>query len=395
MDDELPVLAPRRPCSSAAVGRPALAKAVGEALDTLGCPSRLSVIVNDPQRHTDSRAVLRLLAGRTDLRQLRVLVATGTHRFGAGERRAFQEQLTAGLPGAEVRWHDCRDAALVPVAEGGWRGHPWLLEGPALLAVGSVEPHYFAGLTGAHKTVTVGCASWHDIESNHAGALEAASRPCRLAGNPVFEGVVRMLADLSACREAAAVDLVQVEGEVIAAAGGPVLSALESVRAAAEEGFVRRIGAAADAIVAEASGPLGRSFYQADKAIKNNESAVRDGGTIVLVAGCEDGIGQDHFVRLLEEAPTAQAARQIVARRGYRLGDHKAVRLRALTDPAGRAVRIYLVSDGLSDSHARVLGLTKARSVREAFDAAGIDPARDCVYRLLDAGNLCVMAGRD
>ena len=391
-DNRIPTLRPRRADAPPDGGDAGIAAAVDDALAVLGQPRRLTVLVNDPQRHTDSGRVLSAVAERIEPSAVRILVATGTHRFDRPVRSTFAASLLGRGDWGEVTWHDAHSGDLLPIAPRAWRGHPWLLDDPPLLAVGSVEPHYFAGLTGAHKTLTVGCAAYTDIESNHAAALDPACRPCRLSGNPVFEGIYAMLGLLAGRQRLAAVNLVQSGRGVLAAAGGEPITALQSLAPAAERAFVHRIDSAADAIVAEVPPPLGRCFYQADKAVKNNEWAVRDGGAIVLVAACEDGMGQDHFVDLLRRAPTAEAAVRIVGSRGYRLGDHKAVRLRMLTDPAGRGVRVFLVGSALSADEIAALGLIPAASVDDALTRAGIVVGRDTVYRLEDAGNLCVLA---
>ncbi len=372
--------------------RAALCAAVSDALDALGRPDRATVLVNDPQRHTDSNAVLCELAGRVDLSACRVLVATGTHAAPpADQRETFERALLAGTSPVDaptrVAWHDAGADSLIDVA-GRWRGNAVLADGP-VLAIGSVEPHYFAGFTGAHKTCTIGCASWADVEANHARALSDAAAPCRLAGNPVYEGVAEMTAALERVTDVAVVNVVQVGRRIVAAAGGSPLDALARLAAPARRHFTRELLEPVDALVLDVAGPLARTFYQADKAIKNSEPVVRDGGCIVLRAGCEDGIGQDHFVSLLREAPTHRAAVRAVENRGYRLGDHKAVRLRRLTDPAVRGVSVFAVCPGLSDEHLRLLGFARARNTAAALVAAGMDPVRQTIVEVPDAGNTC------
>ncbi|HUT01060.1 MAG TPA: lactate racemase domain-containing protein [Phycisphaerae bacterium] len=371
---------------------PRLDLAVERALALLPRAGRMTVLVNDPQRHTDSRPVLAELARRAAPGRLRVLIASGSHTTPPGHRAAFERSLLGGQPVADVAWHDSRSDRLVPVGPGGaWRGHPWLLDGDGLFAIGSVEPHYFAGFTGAHKTATVGVAAYGDIEANHAHALRPDCRPARLDGNPVAEGVLAMLAALQAARPVGCVNLVQAAGKVVAAFGGEPAACLRQAAPLAEAAFVRRVDRPADAVVAEVAGPLAASFYQADKGIKNNEWAVRDGGCLLLVAACPAGVGQDHFLRLLREAPTWAAAEAIVRARGYRLGDHKAVRLRRLTDPAGRGVRGFLVSGGIAPADAATLGLAPAESVPAALAAGGVVPGRDDICCVRDAGNLTVL----
>ena len=384
---DIPTLAPACPDLPA----PDLRAAVHAALAVVDPRRPLTLLVNDPQRHTDTPAVLRALADEIDPAAARVLVATGSHAFDAGPRQAHERRLHDAFRYKQFAWHDCRAGDLVPIGSGRvWRGHPWLADAGALLAIGSVEPHYFAGFTGAHKTCTIGCAAHDDIQDNHAAALSPDCAPTRLIGNPVHQGVTAMLQALAAARPVAAVNVVQAGDRILAAAGGTPLDSLEVLAPIAAAAFTCRLDAPADAVVAEVAGPLGRCFYQADKGIKNTESAVRDGGALVLVAPCPDGIGQDHFVDLLRRAPTHAEALAEVRRRGYRLGDHKAVRLRHLTDPAARNVRVWAVAPGLSPADAAVLGLRPAATVAEALAQARLDPARHQIVHLRDAGNTCI-----
>lgn len=377
----LPLLEPGRPVVSADLKLPAALLAAANLLDA----SRpLTVLLNDPQRATRSRQVLGpLLAERT--KPVRVLVATGSHHFPLAQREQFHRDELAGLTVEAIAWHDCDDARLVRI--GSWRGHPWLLETDwALLAIGSCEMHYFAGITGAHKTATIGCMDHAGIQDNHRGALSEHARPGRLEGNPVHEGVAACLAELEARRPVVAVNLLQAGAEILAASAGSPLEALEKLVGLARQCGTCGIPQPADALVLRVSGPLARSLYQAEKAIKNSEWAVRDGGLLVLDAPCPQGVGQDDFLRLLRECPTHQSICHALQRQGYRLGDHKAVKLRYLTDC--RKVRVCVVSQGVSPGDAAVLGFVPAASDEEAIRQAGLEGGR--VWAVPDAANVCV-----
>ncbi|MFB3894209.1 MAG: lactate racemase domain-containing protein [Phycisphaerae bacterium] len=420
MEHDIPIIEPAIPPNRAV----RVDQAVLEALSLLPKADRLTVLVNDPQRDTATGILLEALFRLAPPSGIRMLVATGSHSFAAAQRASHEGMLIGACQGGApsrsakaehvpaIAWHECMSPDLVSIG-GVWSGHPWLLEWPHILALGSVEPHYFAGFTGAHKTCTIGCAAFEDIQANHAHALDPESGPCRLEGNPVHDGIAAMLRALERMRPIASVNLVQTAApeaassrpgcrnggaaprRIVGAFGGSPDGSLRAAAQAAGETFVRQIDSPADALILDVTGPLGESFYQADKGIKNNEWAVRDGGCLVLVAPCGQGIGQAHFVNLLREAPDYRAAVELVNRRGYRLGDHKAVRLRYLTDPACRGVRVFVVSPGLSEGDAATLGLTKAAGVDDALAAAGLSPSRHTIYRVRDAGNLVVsVSGR-
>jgi len=388
VSDGIPLLAPAPAARADADAE--VASAVRAAVGALADSRGLTVVLNDPQRATATPAVLTALADAMPAVARRALVATGTHRYDAATRRAFETRLRAAAKVAEIAWHDARadDLADVP-GPTPWRCHPWLTDETwAVLAIGSCEPHYFAGITGAHKTATIGCAAYEDIQANHAAALDPRAAPCRLAGNPVHDRVAAMLAGLQARRPIRAVNCLQLGRKVLTAAGGTPLEALDRLAPAVRDTYVVQIDRPADALILDVSGVLARSFYQADKAIKNNEAAVRDRGAIVLVTACGDGVGQDHFMRLLRECPDCSSAEVAVARRGYRLGDHKAVKLRRLTDR--RAVSVFAVSEGLTDADLAALGFARAADPAAALAAAGVDPPRHRVFRVADAAHTVV-----
>jgi nickel-dependent lactate racemase len=359
----------------------------------------LTVVVNDTHRYTDTRSFLDAVFSILDALPVvgsqpgvRILVAAGTHKSDDLERAAHEERMAAPYLAriAEIEWHDADAPNLVRV--GDYEFHRWMAGDGYFLACGSMEPHYFAGVTGAHKTLTVGVMSRASIEQNHAHAMSSAVAPLKLVANPVHEGVVDAVRTLE--REGAhllALNQIIVGGHMVGATAGHPLTALDDGLDLVRACFSHRVDRPLDLIIARVSPPLDRDLYQADKGIKNTEAAVRDGGVLILDAECHHGIGIHHFVELLEQAPTYKAACDVVAERGYRLGDHKAVRLRALTDTRG--VHVALVTPNIDPSMSAVLGMTiirdRASAAAWARELLADTPAPTGLI-VEDAGNLAL-----
>jgi len=316
------------------------------------------LVVNDLARviHCGLPQLLHELRGLAPA--LQVLVATGTH---AGDAAAEAARL-----GCPVLLHACDDAA-AHVDVGGFAVDRRLLQASCVIGVGSVEPHYFAGWTGAHKTLSVGLWDRATVQANHAHACSLDARPLDASdANPVAQGIragVRALVEQGP--PALAVNhVLDPQGVPLAVGWGDPDAALEQVTPLARARCAHEQADAVDVVVARVEGPLSRSLYQADKGVKNHEAVVKDGGLLVLVAELTDGLGPDRFVRLLEQAPTVEAAREVIARDGYTLGDHKALRWRALE---ARGVRVVVASEGLDSAAVSAAGLRVVPSVAAAL----------------------------
>ncbi len=361
----------------------------------------LSVVVNDAHRFTDTRSfIAALLLGLQETAAsripLRLLVATGTHRADANERSDHEGAMLGDSAERfdEISWHDAHHSEGLRRL-GAHEFHHWMAEGGCYLACGSMEPHYFAGVTGAHKTLTVGVMSAASIQANHAHAMSADAAGLRLDGNPVHEGIVGALGELeNSGARLFAVNQVLTAGHMVACNAGHPLAALESGLPTVRRCFAHEVDARADLVIACVDPPLDRDLYQADKGIKNTEAAVRDGGVLIMEAACRQGLGIDHFVELLSVAATHTEALAVVERRGYRLGDHKAVRLRALTDR--RRVNVGIVTTGIDRAMEGVLGArvfaTRAQAAAWALQLLGDRPR--CLL-VEDAGNVSVSVGDD
>ncbi len=355
----------------------------------------LTLVVNDGHRMTDTRSFLEAALPMIDATlardvAVRALVAAGTHRSSAEERSAHEERVFGDLRARidEVVWHDARDEAGLREI-GGVRFHRWMAEGRSFLACGSSEPHYFAGVTGAHKTLTVGVMAADSIEANHSLAMRPEATGLALDGNPVHAGIARALDGLS--RSGAmmfACNQVLVDGAVVACTAGEPLAALAEALPVVRRCFSASVARPVDLLIARVEPPLDRDLYQADKGIKNTEAAVRDGGVLIVEAACAEGIGIDHFLQTLRLAPTYASAIEHIERRGYRLGDHKAVRLRHLTDRRG--VHVAVVTGGLEAELEEPLGMRlfadRAAAAAWAHDRLGAQCG--VAVEVLDAGNI-------
>ena len=320
---------------------------------------RPQIVVNDSARVplTDLAAVLADLWEHARGRP--ILIATGTH----SEDLARMRDRLGGLP-CELHQADDEDAH-GPCGPGHLDKR--LLEADLVLAFGSVEPHYFAGWAGAHKTATIGVASRATISHNHRHALSSDACPLALKGNPVFEDLERLLEGLESTRRLLAVDhVLDGQGRALAVGVGTWRGALQRALRVAERRFVALRQEPVQVLVVHPHGPLGESLYQADKALKNHEAILARGGDIIVWSEELSHVGPDRFLTLLRAAPDHDAARAEVERAGYVLGDHKAVRLRALE---ARGARIHVAAPRLDPDALAGTGIAQHASLEEALAA--------------------------
>jgi nickel-dependent lactate racemase len=290
--------------------------------------------------------------------------------FGLGSHRPHSVEDRARLAGPEVaaRVHcvdsDPAQAVLVGTTS---RGTPIEAFEPVVradvrVALGNVEPHYFAGYSGGAKALVPGVCTSRTIQRNHAWMVDPQARAGALEGNPVREDIEEGAALIG-------LDFilnVVLDGakNVVAAAAGHAVQAHRWACRVVDSLSTIQVERPSDIVVVSAGGyPKDIDMYQAQKALDNAAAAVRPGGAIVWVAECPDGLGHATFAEWM----VGSSADAILARlqREFVLGGHKAAAIARVLKRAS----IYLVSS-LSPDLVRDCGLVPCRDLQSALDAA-------------------------
>jgi nickel-dependent lactate racemase len=228
---------------------------------------------------------------------------------------------------------------------------------------GSVEPHYFAGFTGGRKAFLPGIAAYKTIEANHKLALSPAARSLALEGNPVHEDMMEALA-LIKIPVFSLMTVLDKEQRIAAAATGDLAESFYTAVETAKKIFCVAVPGKADIVISTAKFPMDIDLYQSQKAIDNGALALKDGGVLILVSSCRNGIGDETYAKLLAEASSpADALERIQA--GYRLGYHKAAKMAEVSKRAS----IKAVTE-LQAVQLERLFIGKAASLQEALEEA-------------------------
>jgi nickel-dependent lactate racemase len=207
-----------------------------------------------------------------------------------------------------------------------------------VVVIGSVEPHYFAGLTGGRKSFLPGLSAYETIEQNHEFALSKKAKNLALKGNPVHECMVEAAHMIK--NDVFFINLVlDKDRSIYACSSGNMFKSFDKAAEWSQEVYCVPTDMY-DIVLAAASYPLDVNLYQAQKAIENGKLALNDGGILILVAQCRDGIGPDKFYQLLKQSKTPDDALEIL-KKGYKLGYHKAAKIAELAKRA----EIWAVTD--------------------------------------------------
>ncbi len=326
------------------------------------------LLVNDATRPTPTGAVMEIVYPLLRDKPFTILIATGSHRAPTEEEYDFIFGNLKGELRGRVQVHDAKKSPCYSLGRTR-HGNELMLntlvrEADAIIPIGSIEPHYFAGYTGGRKCFMPGVASYDCITANHKLAISQAAQAMVLEGNPVAEELDDAQALLEKLNIFSIMTVLDGEHRVYAAAAGDLKASFYSLLPRADEVFVVPIRRQADIVVTVALEPNDIDLYQSQKALDNGKTALKDGGIIILVSACRSGVGSQAFMDLLSSEPTCKAVIDKLDRE-YKLGYHKAGKMAEIGARAQMWAVTPLDKSLISKAHMRPFG-----SVSEAMQAA-------------------------
>jgi nickel-dependent lactate racemase len=254
---------------------------------------RVVLLVSDATRDDPRAAMLTALLARMprDI-ALTLAVANGTH--GPSDLGRLNIPAAIWARAARVVNHDAhddRDLVTIGATERGTpiKLHRCLTETDWIVATGRIKPHYFAGYGAGCKTIFPGLGANREIRINHELKREPLARAGVVDGNPCRDDLEEAVARLAARKFLLNV-VIDDRGGAQAAVAGDIRAAFRAGAQACERLY--RVAAPRASVVIVSDGlPLTGSLYQASKLVAAAAGLLRDGGTMIVVAACPEGIG--------------------------------------------------------------------------------------------------------
>lgn len=348
---------------------------------------KILFIINDATRPTPTSDILKELYKVVNLKGTKYIMAMGAHKGPTNSDlvRIFGEFYYRVYPNILI--HNARDKKnLIKLGITERGTEVWVnkevVEAKAIISISSVEPHYFAGFTGGRKSFFPGLAGYITIEQNHKLALEEGAEPLRLKGNPVHLDLLDAFRKIPCIPIFSIQTVVKDKNDLYAVFCGDIHKSFSKACKCTEDIFSVSIKEKVDIVITVVKPPLDKNLYQAHKAIEHGKNALKDGGILILLAECRDGIGPDNFYRLLSSSSSPDKILK-EARDNYKLGYHKAARIADLSSIS----EIWVVSE-IEDKILRSASLRAFDSLQEAVDRSINKKGKDAkILIIMDGGN--------
>ncbi len=351
--------------------RRALSAPIGTPLlrDIVHPGETVAIVTSDVTRPMPTAKVMpalldELYAGGVDPKDITLVFALGSHRRQTDEEK---RRLAGERAWAEIR---CVDSDPLDCVSYGVtsRGTPVditrvVAEADRRICLGNIEYHYFAGYSGGAKAIMPGVSTRAAIQANHSRMVLPEAKAGALDTNPL-----RM--DIEEAGAMVGIDFIvnvvlSEHKEILKAVAGDAVLAHREGCSFLDTLYRKELSAPADIVlVSQGGAPKDLNLYQTQKALDNAKHAVRDGGVIILIGSCREGLGEKTFEQWMTEAPSAHSLIERIGRE-FRLGGHKAAAIAMVLERA----EVDLVSE-LDDDFVRSIFLVPYKTAQEALDHA-------------------------
>ena len=333
------------------------------------------IVASDATRATGSPQIINLLVRRLIQNgiapgDIAIIFATGIHRPVRQEEKL---ELLSPFIAQRIRTidHDAYDASQLIQIGVNANGaavevNRALKDFSKVILTGAVGFHYFAGFTGGRKAICPGLASGETIKATHMLALDFERGGRRagvgaglLSGNAVSEECERVAAMIDPAFIVNAI--VDDRGRVEQVFAGDWRAAHARACEVYASSHAQRIPEKRELVIVSCGGaPYDINLIQAHKALDMAAAACTDGGVIILLAECGDGLGRADFLKWFESADSRALEERL--REAYEVNGQTAWALLTKTE----RFRVHLVTK-LPDDDVRRMRMIPARSIEKAL----------------------------
>ncbi|MBN2395570.1 MAG: nickel-dependent lactate racemase [Candidatus Atribacteria bacterium] len=259
--------------------------------------------------------------------------------------------------------HDCDNISLFKDLGKTKRGTPMLvrkdvLDSSLIITFGAISHHYFAGFGGGRKLLFPGLAEKRAVYFNHSmflnfkeKKLEPGCQPGNLNGNPVAEDIKEINDKLPAYLSIHGI--LNSKGKVCKFIFGNDYSDFLKACDVHDHFFKSKQQKQYDMVIASSGGyPKDINFIQAHKSIHHSAAFVKDGGSLIILTECRDGIGTNTFLPLFTEGTWDKMFDKLAVK--YEGNGGTALAMKAKTE----RIHIYMHTD-LDNETCQLIGAKK------------------------------------
>jgi nickel-dependent lactate racemase len=372
----------------------AFSNPIGSSLlsETLEWCQDVLIVTDDHTRTTPTQKILprlirELEKGGIKPDGIRFLIASGTHRPMTEEEilQKFGKEIVKRFNILSHHWQDPSQLVYFGETEGGTPIYVNRLaeEVDLIIGIGQIVPHRVTGFSGGGNIIqpgicgeeTTGRTHWLSAQFKGREILGKIENPVkqeieRVAEKVGLEWIVNAIQDGS--------------GRLVEVVAGNPVQAYRKGAVRSLELYQALLPQEADIVIAD-SHPYDSDLWVASKGIYASELAVKEGGVVILITLCPEGVSPSHPEVLELGYHTFKEVNQQVQK-----GMIKKLTAAAHLVHVGRVIKErakgILVSAGISKEETERLGFLHARDAQEALEIGFSLVGRDAKVAVLQRG---------
>ncbi|MHA1633736.1 MAG: lactate racemase domain-containing protein [Candidatus Thorarchaeota archaeon] len=381
----------------------------GPSLEELSRGKSVCVFVEDHTRDAPHWELVSSIAPRLiDANKVQFIITTGSHVVNHPaniEIVNFIKKIAddSHLSNYDVDIHDCHAEDMVDLGKTS-RKTPIIVNNKAVghdvyVSLSDMKAHYFAGYSNVVKNFLPGVCGFETIEANHAMALDPRStfgvHPFhsdeKYRDNPLADDMKEGMEIIAGTGAVFLLAVVTDAGKLMWADAGQIIPVSSGAMDFLDDSASFTITPTPRIIVSPGGYPQDKSLYHAQRAIELTKNAVLDGGQILFLAECRDGIApekaiENFYNRLI--LPLDEVIESISGK--YHLYEHKAYKFAELMK---RVSKILMYSD-LDTKTIEAAHMEKVENLQKVVDDWIVDDP-DVKILVLDKGNKIAVYAED